>query len=123
MFSVVTNRSPHLHRLVAMLGVALALALSVFAVRPDAHEWLHHHDNTPACNHSHSSESHQDNDAGDIEGCVITQFAQGHVLAALIFVSLLLVGRVLVTTFIVDEALVLSTPHFRLPHGCGPPAV
>lgn len=105
------------HRLTALLGIALVLLLSVLAASPEAHEFLHHggslaEQQAPA----DSQPAHDDDD-----GCAVVMFAHGHVLAAMVLLLLLLVGLVCLTTFDVEQALPLAAVDFELPPGCGPP--
>jgi hypothetical protein len=71
-----TKRKPTLlTRFTAVLAMLLVLALAVLAASPDLHERLHGHDLHPATAAGHPSA------ADDEDGCVVTLFAQGIVLA------------------------------------------
>jgi hypothetical protein len=115
MLSEITSRRPVFHRLVAVLGVALVMLLSVLAVRPDLHEaFCHHHD---------SVERHNAAGNSDEDGCVVTHFARGHVLA-LALLLLLLIGAVSASEFLFPKHCCALVPFdYQLPPGCGPPLV
>ena len=92
-----------LHRLLAAGGVALVLLLSVLAVSPGLHAWLH-------------------GNAGETDHeCVITLFQHGVVAAtagvALVFVALVLLAWVAAA----PAALHLVPPRYWLPRGHAPP--
>jgi len=113
------------HRLVALLGVVIVLLLGVLGVRPDWHEKLCHHEaTTPACaqEHSHGAADHAPQ-GSDADACVISLFAHGHVLAALILVFLFALRVVRAVAFTLVDFVALPAPAYRLPHGCGPPLV
>ncbi|OAM90372.1 hypothetical protein OH491_01295 [Termitidicoccus mucosus] len=115
-----------LYRIASVLGVALILMLSVLAVRSDWHElFCHHEAESHACSHREdASPAHQHGEAGDIdsaEGCVVTLFAQGHVLAALFFALSLFIAIVRIVSGFPTRVLALVSVDHRWPHGCGPP--
>jgi hypothetical protein len=91
-------------RLIAAVCVALVLALSVLAVSPSLHAWLH-------------GEKQLDAD----DDCAVVLFAQGvtPVLAAVLVLVAAL--RALAENPPAPRLLVLEAPCFRLPPGCGPP--
>jgi hypothetical protein len=91
MFRRTQNRPSSLACATASLAVVLVLVLTVLAASPDLHERLHGH--ATAAQHDGGPAGRQqfpDND----EGCVVTLYAQGIVLA-LAIVALALMGRVL----------------------------
>jgi hypothetical protein len=84
-----------LSRAAASLAVALVLALTVLAASPDLHERLH--GNGPGVagtSHHDAGRSDGGRAADDEDGCVVTLFAQGIVLALALLV-LALAGRTL----------------------------
>jgi hypothetical protein len=93
-----------LRRLVAAAGVAMVLALTVLAVSPTLHAWLH---------------GEKQLDAND--DCAVVLFAHGltPALAALVLLGLFLPSRRAVLPL--PEVLLLVAPSFDLPPGCGPP--
>ena len=94
---------PSLHRLLAAGGVALVLLLSVLAVSPGLHAWLH-------------------GNAGETDHeCVITLFQHG-VVSAAAEVALVLVTLVLLAWIATaPAALHLAPPRYWLPRGRAPP--
>ena len=80
-----------LTRSTASLAVLLVLALTVLSASPELHERLHGHHAAGATQHSDAPAKAADSD----EGCVVTLFAQGLVLA-LGIVALAFAGRALV---------------------------
>ncbi len=78
MFLRSPRRPTLLARFTAWLAVGLVLALTVLAASPELHERLHGHEAAPAAAH-HGGSSAQADDSDD--GCVVTLFAQGVVLA------------------------------------------
>jgi hypothetical protein len=93
-----------LRRLVAAAGVAVVLALTVLAVSPALHAWLH-------------GEKHLDPD----DDCAVVLFAHGLTPALAV---VLLLGQFLRPRREkppAPEILFLVAPSFDLPPGCGPP--
>jgi len=78
------RRSPRpptlLTRVVATLAVALVLVLAVLAASPELHERLHGHAMAAAA-HPGGGPSGAGQSADDEDGCVVTLFAQGLILA------------------------------------------
>jgi len=93
-----------LHRLLAAGGVTLVLLLSVLAVSPRLHAWLH-------------------GNAGETDHeCVITLFQHG-VVAATAEVALGLVAMVVLAWIATaPSTLHLAPPRYWLPPGHAPPA-
>lgn len=117
------NRLRLPHRFTAVLGVVLVLALNVLAVLPAAHAWLHQpttEATQPACKH-HGCGS--DSRAPADDDCAVVKFAHGH--GGLAVAALVVEARacVLVTVLGSGDDLAVPAPAFRLPPGCGPPAV
>jgi len=107
-----------LHRMAGVLGVALLLMLSVLAARPDWHEaFCHHEAGSHACAHHHD----ETGGTGSAEGCVVTLFAQGHVLSALFVVLLFLIAAVRAASDFPTRVFALVSVDYEWPHGCGPP--
>lgn len=101
------------HRYAAVLGIMLILISSVMAFCPDLHEAVcHHHDNAPL--HDSTSEASAD-------GCFITQFGQGHVLALLIPVSIPFPKTTCVAPLASRGELVVAGVRYQFPPGRGPP--
>jgi hypothetical protein len=91
-------------RLTAAAGVAVVLALTVLAVSPTLHAWLH---------------GEKQLDAND--DCAVVLFAHGltPALAALVLLGLFLRRRPEILPL--PAVLFLVEPSFDLPPGCGPP--
>jgi hypothetical protein len=91
-------------RLVAAAGVAVVLALTILAVSPTLHAWLH---------------GEKQLDAND--DCAVVLFAHGltPALAAIVLLGLFLRQRA--ESLPLPELLLLVAPSFDLPPGCGPP--
>jgi hypothetical protein len=103
-----SHRSPTLsplQRLLAAGAVALILALTVLAVSPTLHAWLH-------------GESQLDPN----DSCAVVLFAHGltPALAALVLLALALAPPRAV--FPLPAPILAAAPAFDLPPGCGPPA-
>ena len=115
MFSTIHLRFARQHRWFAVLGVALVLMLTALAVRPDLHEAL--------CRHHATSAQHDPGADEDDINCVVTHFANGHLLASFCLL-LLVIGFVRASEVLLREnrRVCLSVPH-QLPPGCGPPSV
>jgi hypothetical protein len=102
---------------VASLAVALVLALTILSASPDLHARLH--GNGPgAAGAAHHDLGRTDGGqaADDEDGCVVTLFAQGVVLALALLV-LALAGRTLrLTAFGPGERVIPAAPRYlRLP--------
>jgi len=84
-----------LSRATASLAIMLVLALSVFAASPELHERLHGHGPVAVSGlHQDAGPAGHTQDAQDDDGCVVTLFAQGVVLA-LAVVALAFTGQTL----------------------------
>ena len=94
-----------LHRLVAAGGVALVLALTVLAVSPSLHAWLH-------------GEKQLDAD----DGCAVVLFVQGVTAGLAAIVAVVGALRVLAEELPAPRQLLLGAPRFQFPPGCGPPS-
>lgn len=126
-----------LTRLTASLGAALVLVLTILAVSPALHAWLHDEpaDAAPhaTCSHGHAHPAPDRGDhlpaapahaADDDAGCVVTLFAQGGselAVAPAVLPSprLAQIGDILPLSVFCAP----SAPAHLLPPGCGPPAV
>ncbi len=107
----------------AWLGVALLLALTCLAVRPDWHTALCHHQEPTVptdCSHAHDHEPESDLHAH--EGCVVFAFAHGVVLGASALDLQPIASSARPLPFL-PEALLLRAVAHRWPTPCGPPAV
>jgi len=93
-----------MRRLIAAGGVALVLALTVLAVSPALHAWLH-----------------GENQLDPNDDCAVVLFAHGltPALAALVLLGLVLRPRLEQPS--APDLLFLVAPSFDLPPGCGPP--
>ena len=95
---------PFLHHLIAVGGIALVLALTVLAVSPQLHAWLH-------------------GDAGMADhACAVTLFQQGVVAAT---AGIILAATVLVflaRVAVMPAELHLAPLPYRLHPGRAPPA-
>jgi hypothetical protein len=87
------NRPSLASRLIAGLAVVLVMALTVLASSPELHERLHGHPAAPGVTHQHGVPA-QGPKADDDDGCIVTLFAQGVVLA-LALVALAFTGQTL----------------------------
>lgn len=117
------------HRLTALLGLALVLALNLLAARPDWHAALHAagdsgtaHAGCPHHGHG-NAKAHPapDSHAADDHGCVIELFAHGK--AGFEAAPLAVTGVCAGALFTLSAGVVIaprSSEHF-LPPGCGPP--
>jgi hypothetical protein len=122
-----SNPPSLLTRLTASLGVALVLVLTVLAVSPALHAWLHKTPPTVApCGHDHGPAPHapdDDHDHNDDAGCVVTLFAHGGSELAAAPTLLVAPARALVGDLLLSvEFCAPSAPAHTLPPGCGPPA-
>ena len=109
-----------LTRFTAGAGVALVLLLNVLAASPEAHEWIHGHEER-AAHGANTTGTHHHADQPDEDGCVVTLFAHG-VITATIFAALMVaLFRLVAVTARPGEALCLSAPRYLLPPLCGPP--
>ncbi|MSU53937.1 MAG: hypothetical protein EXS41_11200 [Opitutaceae bacterium] len=121
-------------RLTAALGAALVLVLTILAVSPALHAWVHAEpaDFAPPakCSHGHHHHAHTTDpapasgSANDDSGCIVNLFAQGgsELVAAL---AVLPAPRLAdLGTFLSPSAFCApSAPAHLLPPCCGPPQV
>jgi hypothetical protein len=116
MFRSMHNRPSLAARMTAGLAIALVLLLTVLASSPELHERLHGRHAEAA------SGAHQDGvtangaAADDDDGCIVTLFAQGIVLALALLV-LAVTGRTLRNASIehLDRLLPEATRYLHLP--------
>lgn len=113
-----------LGRLSAWSCVTLVALLAWLSADPSAHAWLHaHDDHAHHCNHCEGSHHHDEPSLPDDDGCIVAQFAQGHVDLAVAPSLLLGVAHwERAFTPLSFSPLVTREDH-RLPPGCGPPAI
>jgi hypothetical protein len=118
MFRRPNDRPTLLARTTATLAVLLVLALTVLAASPELHERVHGHG--AAAQHEGSSDRAPAPAEHD-DGCVVTLFAQGVVLA-LALLAFALLGRVLpAAAFSRLDRIIPEAPRYlRLPTQ-GPP--
>lgn len=104
-------------RAVASLGIALVLALTIFAASPELHERLHGH-GLGAAKVAHHDGGGQ---AADDDGCVVTLFAQGMVLP-LALMTLAFTGQTLrLPDFALGGRVAPESPRYlRLPSQAPP---
>lgn len=117
-----------LTRLTASFGVALVLVLTVLAVSPALHAWLHSAPPTVApCGHDHGPAPHapdDDHNHADDAGCIVTLFAHGGSELAAAPTHLVAPARALVGDLLLSvDFCAPSAPAHTLPPGCGPPLV
>lgn len=120
-----SNQSPLSTRFAASFAAALVLVLTVLAVSPALHAWLHSDSAThSACSHDHGpfppgpSDEH-----GDDAGCVVTLFAHGGAELAVAPALLAPVSLCRLATLAVASIPAAAAPAHILPPGCGPPLV
>jgi len=109
-----------LHRLVALLGVALVLTLNLLAVCPEAHRWLHSAEKTA---HAACGGNHDPGPSSEDDRCAIVQFSQGVDSLGLAPVLLRAPALARFATLSFPAAFLAATPEHLLPLGCGPPSV
>lgn len=112
------------HRLTAVLGVALVLALNLLAVCPEAHAWLHggqagalDGEGGPTIRAASAPPERAADD-----DCVVVKFSHGHGGFALTPVRPDLLSRLVVAVPAGGRALRAGPPAHLLPPGRGPPA-
>ncbi|WP_145928680.1 hypothetical protein OH491_01340 [Termitidicoccus mucosus] len=128
------RRHPFWQRLIALTGVTLIIAFSLLAVNSAAHEWVcAHHGNTldnelhHACDgygarHDGESASHTANHADDAAGgCIVTLFANGHVLGLLVALIALAILQPRLEQVFSEKKFVFSRMAHALPPGRAPP--
>jgi|HubBroStandDraft_1064217.scaffolds.fasta_scaffold32538_3 hypothetical protein len=107
------SRPSLLARTTASLAIVLVLALTVLAASPELHERLHghHSDAAGATRHDGGPANSAKPDESD-DGCVVTLFAQGVVLA-LSFVALAFAGRTLrLANFAHFDRIIPEAPRY-----------
>ncbi|HEY1848214.1 MAG TPA: hypothetical protein VGG37_03355 [Opitutaceae bacterium] len=116
MFLGPQSRPTLLSRTTALLGVLLVLVLAVLASSPDLHERLHAQAPASAASARHAPS------AGDDDGCVVTVFSQGVVLA-LAALSLAIAALAQAKdVFAVVERIAPRAPRFLQLPSQAPPA-
>jgi hypothetical protein len=114
-------RSSPPSRIVASLGIALVLALTVFSASPELHGWLHGHE--PGAAEVGHHDGHGQVPCDD-DGCVVTLFAQG-LLLPFALLSLAFTGRTVRLADIAfgDRITPESPRYLRLPAQAPPLAL
>ncbi len=115
MFRLSHSRPSLLARVTASLAVVLVLALTVLAASPELHERLHGHPAAAAASHEAGPASGLRADESD-DGCVVTLFAQGVVLA-LSLLALAFTGQTIrLSDFAHVDRVIPDAPRYlRLP--------
>jgi hypothetical protein len=115
MLGSIKRRPNLLTRLTAVLAIMLVLALAVLAASPDLHERLHGHDLHPVTAAGHPAS------ADDEDGCIVTLFAQGIILA-LSLLALAFTGQVLRLADLPASGLILpAAPQYLFQPTQAPP--
>lgn len=117
------NRPTLATRLVAALAAALLFALSLLAASPELHERLHGRSQA-AVAPVHQGAGHDGAKAAsdDEDGCIVTLFSQGVVLAVALVAAAAAAAAVPASEFpILDRVSPESPRYLRLPTQ-GPPA-
>jgi hypothetical protein len=105
-------------RATAWLAIGLVLALAVFAANPELHERLHGHHALAAGAVQHGTQAKADESD---DGCVVTLFAQGVVLA-LSLLALAFTGRtVRPADFAHVDRVIPDAPRYLLQPTQAPP--
>jgi hypothetical protein len=112
------HRPTLLARSTAALAIGLVLALTVLASSPELHERLHGHEAAPAAAH-HEGASAQADDSDD--GCIVTLFAQGIVLALGILALAFTGQRLRLPDFADFDRVTPESPRFLHLPPQGPP--
>ncbi len=129
-----TRRSPPLPlltRLTASLAATVVFLLTVLAVSPTLHAWVHGETLASSATghghaHGHNCPHHPAEPTApetDDAGCVVTLFAQGGSELATAPALLAPVSLRQIATLSVATVPVAAKPAHTLPPGCGPPAV
>jgi hypothetical protein len=121
MFLRSLSRPTLLARSTASLAIGLVLALTVLAASPELHERLHGHEAAAAAVHHDGipAAGVQADDSDD--GCVVTLFAQGVVLA-LAILALAFTGQTLrIADFADFDRLIPESPRYLHLPPQGPP--
>lgn len=111
-----TSLAALLRRLVAAGGVALVLALSIFAASPQAHAWLH---DASHAGHAHHHHHHDETEADD--ACAVVLFAAGVSQPAGPLALTPPVALALAAPRLAATEVLLVSPRYRLQPERGPP--
>jgi hypothetical protein len=96
-------------RITALLAVFLVLVLTVLAASPELHERMHGHaPGAPAHAAAHPGAAVPDDD----DGCVVTLFAQGIVLALALFALAFTGQRLRLADFAVFDRIPPAAPSY-----------
>jgi hypothetical protein len=112
MFREMHNRPTLPARLIAGLAIVLVMALTVLASSPELHERLHGHNTAAAGVSHHDGIPVPGSKADDDDGCIVTLFAQGVVLALALF-ALAFTGQTLrAQGFVVFDRVIPEAPRY-----------
>jgi len=122
MMRMETGRPSLSTRAVAALAAALVLALAVLAASPELHERLHGHGPAAAgAAHRDGAPSGARQAADDEDGCVVTLFAQGVVLALAVAVTALWAQAPRSPILLPSDRVIPAAPRYlRLPSQAPP---
>lgn len=112
---------PLAHRLTAVVGIALVLALNLLAVCPGTHAWFHALEKAPLCAHDHAPGGSPDHAVAD--DCIVVQFAHGGGGLPLAPASVSPPLPVRFASPAIAGACGVRAPAHEFPPCCGPPAV
>ena len=105
-------------RTTALLAVFLVLVLTVLAASPELHERMHGHmTGTPVHGVPHAGTTAPDDD----DGCVVTLFAQGIVLALALFALAFTGQRLRLADFAVFDRIPPNAPSYLFRPTQAPP--
>jgi hypothetical protein len=122
------NRGPDIRpslttRVVAALAAALLMVLTVLTASPELHERLHGHPIGPvAASHAGTQHSGSATQADDEDGCVVTLFAQGVVLAFACYVLAAALGALSPVDFAQADRVAPDAPRYLRHPAHAPPA-
>lgn len=116
------NRSPSWRQqLTAYFAAAVVLMLTVLAVSPQLHDWVHGNGSAPVKAHTSTPGYTAQVADHDDSGCVVTIFANGVVLAALGLMAIAALWQSANFILRMETAAYRQTPRYWLPPLCGPP--
>jgi hypothetical protein len=96
-------------RITALLALSLVLVLTVLAASPELHEWVHGH---PAATQAHATSHPGAAVPDDDDGCVVTLFAQGIILALALFALAFTGQRLRLADFAVFDRIPPTAPSY-----------
>jgi hypothetical protein len=113
-----TSEHSLMTRAAALLAVFLVLVLTVLAASPELHERMHGHmAGTPVHGASHAGTAAPDDD----DGCVVTLFAQGIVVALALFALAFTGQRLRMADFAVFDRIPPAAPSYLFRPTQAPP--